>query len=151
MESAYLGWGLGHDPIDAPGLGQGIQFPLNRCRVGSERLDSIGLFVGLPSMQRRDRGIDETDLIMTDPIPAVGCDQGQQAVALGKYVTDTLESIFPSQSLELIHDLAIDQDINVGSSLRRLTEVSHHRREDQRLLGSRFGFRTRRHLGLFLG
>ena len=77
MESAHFGWGLGHDPIDSPGLGQGIQFLLNRCRVGSERLDSHGLLVGLPSMQRRDRGIDETDLIMTDPIPAVGCDQGQ--------------------------------------------------------------------------
>ena len=150
MESAYLGWCLGHYPIDPPGLGQGIQFLLNHCRVGSERLDSLGLLVGLPSMQRRDRGIDETDLIMTDPIPAVGCDQGQQGVALGKHVTDALESVLSSQSLESIHDLAIDQDINVGSPLRRLTEVSHHRREDQRLLGGSFGFRTRR-LGLFLG
>ena len=151
MESTYLGWGLGHNPIDAPGLGQGIQFLLNRCGVRSEHLDSFGFLLGLLSMQRRDRRIDETDLIMTDPIPAVGCDQSQQGVALGKYVTDTLESILSSQSLESIHDLAIDQNINVGSLLRRLTEVTNHRREDQRLLGSRLGFWIRRRLGFFLG
>ena len=84
MESTYLGWGLGHNSIDAPGLGQGIQFLLNRCGVRSEHLDSFGFLLGLLSMQRRDRRIDETDLIMTDPIPAVGCDQSQQGVALGK-------------------------------------------------------------------